>query len=90
MAEVRRIVNGGQFGTTGRLAYVGEDPSSTFNRALGKIILLLWEYVDILRFYDILGYDWCLSHFVSKKVSSSATNLPVFAYCRSTLLTLLF
>ena len=89
LKDFRNIVNG-VFGTTGKLAYVGNDPASTFNVAIGKIVLLLWEFVDALRFYDILGYDWSLSHFVSCKVSSSVTNLPVFTYCRSTLLTLHF
>ena len=74
-------MNGGVFGTTGKLAYVGDNPASTFNISLGKIVLLLWEFVDILRFYDILGYDWSLTNFVSRKVSSSVTNLPVFTYC---------
>ena len=90
LEDVRRIVHGGEFGTTGKLAYVGTNPASTFNLALGKIVLMIWEYVDILRFYDVLGYDWCLTHFISKKVSSSVTSLPAFTYCRSTLLTLYF
>ena len=55
--------------------YRGDDPTTTYNLAIGKIVLLLWEYVDILRMWNVLEMPWCLGDFVSKKVSSSVTSL---------------
>ena len=43
--EVQKYVDG-RFGKTGRLAPLGDDPLSSFNLLLGKIVLTLWEMVD--------------------------------------------
>ena len=81
--DLQSAVRDGPFGTGGRLVYRGDDPSSTYNLAIGKIILLLWEFVDILRLWGVLEMNWNLTMFVPKKVSSSGTSPSVFPYCRS-------
>ena len=84
LLDLQSAVRDGPFGTAGKLVYRGDDPSSTYNLAIGKIILLLWEYVDILCSWGVLGLDWNLTMFVPKKVSSSGTGLfLVFPYYRS-------
>ena len=76
---LRSAVQSGPFATTGKLVYQGDDPTATYNLAIGKIILLLWEYVDILRSWNVLGMAWSLRDFVSRKVSSSDTSLFRFS-----------
>ena len=83
--DLAKAVNTGLFGTNGRIVYYGEDPSSTYNLSIGKIVLLLWEYVDCLRSLNVLGLDWCLTSFLTRKVSSSVTCHVVFTYYCSTL-----
>ena len=83
-------MNSGNFGKVGSLSYINDQPANTFNVALGKIVLLLWEFTDILRMWGVLenlGFEWSLTKFVAKKVSSSGTGLPAVPYCRSTHLT---
>ena len=83
--DYRVAVRSGPFGAAGKLVYHGDDPASTYNLAIGKIVLLLWEYVDILRLWNVLEMPWCLSDFVSRKVSSSVTSL--FRFSRTIALT---
>ena len=73
IADLRSAVQNGPFGTAGKLVYRGEDPNSTYNLAIGKIILLLWEFVDILRSWNVLNMNWDLTKFISRKVSSSGS-----------------
>ena len=70
-----------RFGKTGRLATLGEDPMSSFNLLLGKIVLTLWEMVDNFNLLNLprdprspLSGKWRLLDFVPKKVSSSNTS----------------
>ena len=76
---MQSAVRNSLFGTAGKLVYCGDDPASTYNVAIGKIILLLWEFVDILCSWNVFGMDWNLKKFVSRKVSSSGSlfGLPV-------------
>ena len=85
ISDLTKAVNTGPFGTNGKIVYFGEDPTSTYNLSIGKIVLLLWEYVDCLRSLNALGLDWCLTKFLTRKVSSCVTNLRVFTYYCSTL-----
>ena len=78
--EVQKYVDG-RFGSTGRLAPLGEDPLSSFNLLLGKIVLTLWEMVDTFNLLGLprdlsspLSKQWCLVDFVPKKVSTSNTS----------------
>ena len=82
---MRSAVQSGPFATTGKLVYQSDDPATTYNLAIGKIVLLLWEYVDILCSWNVLGMAWCLGDFVSRKVSSSDTSL--FRFSRTIALT---
>ena len=77
--DLQSAVRNGPFGTAGKLVYRGDNPSSTYNLAIGKIILLLWEFVDVLCMWEVLGMDWNLTMFVPKKVSSSGTILFRFS-----------
>ena len=85
ISDLTNAVNTGLFGTNGKIVYFGEDPTSSYNLSIGKIVLLLWEYVDCLRSLNALGLDWCLTQFLTRKVSSSATSHRVFTYYCSTL-----
>ena len=85
ISDLTAAVNTGLFGTNGKIVYYGDDPTTTYNLSIGKIVLLLWEYVDCLRSLNILGMDWCLTKFLTRKVSSSVTGHSVFTYYRSTL-----
>ena len=93
ISDLTKAVNTGLFGTNGKIVYFGEDPTSSYNLSIGKIVLLLWEYVDCLRSLNALGLDWCLTRFLTKKVSSSATchlGFHVLLLDTMTLLTSLF
>ena len=78
--DVQKYVDG-RFGKTGRLVPLGDDPLSSFNLLLGKIVLTLWEMVDSFNLLSLprdpkspLSGQWCLLDFVPKKVSSSNTS----------------
>ena len=90
--DYRVAVRSGPFGAAGKIVYRGDDPTTTYNLAIGKIVLLLWEYVDILRMWNVLEMPWCLGDFVSRKVSSSVTSLfwssRTIALTRQTLIVL--
>ena len=80
-AEVQKYVDG-RFGKTGRLVPINENPLSTFNLLLGKMVLILWEMVDTFNLLKLpcnnqqpLSRKWCLLDFAPKKVSSSNTSL---------------
>ena len=78
--DVQKYVDG-RFGKTGRLVPLGDDPLSSFNLLLGKIVLCLWEMVDTFNLLGLprdskspLSQKWCLTDFVPKKVSPSNTS----------------
>ena len=74
--DVQKYVDG-RFGKTGRLVPLGDDPLSSFNLLLGKIVLCLWEMVDTFNLLGLprdskspLSQKWRLTDFVPKKVRS--------------------
>ena len=93
--EVGRFISG-KFGKNGQLIILGEDPESTFNICVGRIILNLWQMVDMFNLLRVpkdpmrpvrnpyhkrpISDRWCLTDFVPEKVRSSGTCLSAFPY----------
>ena len=78
--EIQKFVDG-RFGKSGRLILINDDPMSSFNLLLGKIVLTLWEMIDSFSVLGLprdpqkpLSKRWCLLDYVPKKVSPSNTS----------------